>query len=358
MAEENDQNGDKTEAPTPRRIEKAREEGEVPVSKDLSTAAALAGATIGAAMVGPDAAKALVAAITVLYERPHAVDPALMIEALWPTIRAATLLLFGIAAFALVLGAGSTLAQTQLHVSAKLIAPKLSRLSPLAGAKRLVSPENLMEFVKSVVKLSVLIAAAVAVLWDAPSRLVHAVEWAPSALLSVVVADAFRLLLALLAALAVIGVLDVAWTRYRHTQRLRMSRQDIREEMKQSEGDPEIRARLRRIRAERSRSRMLAAVPQSTVVITNPTHYAVALAYDRASSAAPKVVAKGVDHLAAKIRESAEEHRIPIVANPPLARALYTVELDREIPEEHYQAVAEIIAYVWRLKGQAPSRAG
>jgi flagellar biosynthetic protein FlhB len=137
-----------------------------------------------------------------------------------------------------------------------------------------------------------------------------------------------------------------------------MSRQDIREEMKQSEGDPEIRARLRRIRAERSRSRMLAAVPKSTVVITNPTHYAVALAYDRDSSAAPKVVAKGVDHLAAKIRESAEEHRIPIVANPPLARALYTVELDREIPEEHYQAVAEIIAYVWRLKGQVPRRAG
>jgi flagellar biosynthetic protein FlhB len=170
----------------------------------------------------------------------------------------------------------------------------------------------------------------------------------------VTVADTFRLLLALLAALGAIAVLDVAWTRYRHTQRLRMSRQDIREEMKQSEGDPEIRARLRRIRAERSRSRMLAAVPKSTVVITNPTHYAVALAYDRDSSAAPKVVAKGVDHLAAKIRESAEKHRIPIIANPPLARALYTVELDREIPEEHYQAVAEIIAYVWRLKGQVP----
>lgn len=358
MAEENDQNGDKTEAPTPRRIEKAREEGQVPVSKDLSTAAALAGATIGAAMVGPDAAKALIAAIVVLFERPHAIDRALMMEAIWPTIRAALLLLIGITAFALVLGAGSTLAQTKLHVSAKRIAPKLSRLSPLAGAKRLVSPENLMEFVKSLAKLAVLIAAAVAVLWDAPSRLLHAAEWAPSTMLSVVVADAFRLLLALLAALAVIGVLDVAWTRYRHTQRLRMSRQDIREEMKQSEGDPEIRARLRQIRAERSRNRMLAAVPKSTVVITNPTHYAVALAYDRDASAAPKVVAKGVDHLAAKIRESAEEHRIPIVANPPLARALYTVELDREIPEEHYQAVAEIIAYVWRLKGQAPRHAG
>lgn len=358
MAEEKDQNGEKTEAPTPRRLEKAREEGQVPVSKDLSTAAALAGATIGAAMVGPDAAHALVGAITVLYERPHAVDPALMTEALRPTIRAAALLLLGLATFAMILGAGTTLVQTRLHLSAKRIAPKLSRLSPLAGAKRLVSPDNLMEFVKSFAKLSVLIAAAVAVLWDAPSRLVHAAEWAPATLLSVLVADAFRLLLALLAALAAIGALDVAWTRYRHTQQLKMSRQDIREEMKQSEGDPEIRARLRRIRAERSRKRMLAAVPQSTVVITNPTHYAVALAYDRHSSAAPKVVAKGVDHLAARIRASAEEHRIPIVANPPLARALYSVELDREIPEEHYQAVAEIIAYVWRLKGQVHPHAG
>ncbi|WP_439579562.1 flagellar biosynthesis protein FlhB [Elioraea sp.] len=358
MAEEKDGNGEKTEAPTPRRLEKAREDGEVPVSKDLATAAALAGATIGAAMVGPDAAKALIAAIVVLFERAHTVDPALMTEALWPVLRAAALLLIGIAAFALALGAGTTLAQTRLLVSAKRIAPKRSRLSPLAGAKRIVSPENLMEFVKSLAKLSVLIAAAVAVLWDAPSRLLHSAEWAPSTLLAVVVADAFRLLLALLAALTVIGVLDVAWSRYRHAQRLRMSRQDIREEMKQSEGDPEIRARLRRIRAERSRNRMLAAVPKSTVVITNPTHYAVALAYDRDGSAAPKVMAKGVDHLAAKIRASAEEHRIPIVANPPLARALYTVEVDREIPEEHYQAVAEIIAYVWRLKGQVPHRAG
>ena len=358
MAEETEQGGEKTEAPTPRRIEKAREEGQIPVSKDLSAAAALAGATVGAAMVGPDAARALIAAMTALYERSHAVDPALMAEALRPTIRAALLLLLGIAAFALVLGAGSTLAQTQLHLSLKRIAPRLSRLSPLAGAKRLVSVENLVEFLKSLAKLAVLIAAAVAVLWDAPARLVHAAEWAPATLLAVTVADAFRLLLALLAALAVIGVLDVAWMRYRHSQRLRMSRQDIREEMKQSEGDPEIRARLRRIRAERARSRMLAQVPKATVVVTNPTHYAVALAYDRGSSAAPKVVAKGVDHLAAKIRALAEEHRIPVVANPPLARALYTVELDREIPEEHYQAVAEIIAYVWRLKGLVPRHAG
>jgi flagellar biosynthetic protein FlhB len=357
MAEENETGGDKTEAPTPRRLEKAREEGQVPVSKDLSTAAALAGATIGAAMAGPEAATALLKAVLPLFERGHAIDAGLIAEALRPTLRAAAVLLLGIAGLALVLGVGATLLQTRLLVSAKGIAPKLSRLSPLAGAKRIVSPEYLMEFLKSLAKLAVLAGAAVVVLWDAPSRLVHAAEWDPGTLLSVAVADAFRLLFALLAALAVIGVLDLAWSRWRHGQRLRMSRQDIREELKQSEGDPEIRARLRRIRAERSRNRMLAAVPQATVVVTNPTHYAVALAYDRNTSAAPRVVAKGVDHLAARIRAAAEEHGVPIVANPPLARARYTVEVDREIPEEHYQAVAEIIAYVWRLKGSVPPHA-
>jgi flagellar biosynthesis protein FlhB len=128
-----------------------------------------------------------------------------------------------------------------------------------------------------------------------------------------------------------------------------MSRHDIMEEQKETEGDPRIKARLRQIRVLRARKRMLAAVPKATVVITNPTHYAVALSYDRARVAAPRVVAKGVDTLAVRIREVAQDNHVPIIANPPLARALYQVELDREIPAEHFQAVAEIIAYVWRL---------
>ncbi len=135
----------------------------------------------------------------------------------------------------------------------------------------------------------------------------------------------------------------------RHSRSLRMSRHDIIEEQKETEGDPRIKARLRQIRVLRARKRMLAAVPKATVVITNPTHYAVALSYDRAKHAAPRVVAKGVDTLAVRIREVAQDNRVPIVANPPLARALYQVELDSEIPAEHFQAVAEIIAYVWRL---------
>jgi flagellar biosynthetic protein FlhB len=134
---------------------------------------------------------------------------------------------------------------------------------------------------------------------------------------------------------------------------MRMSRQDIKEEMRESEGDPQVKARLRQLRLQRARQRMMAAVPRATVVITNPTHYAIALVYDRSAGGAPRVVAKGVDAVAARIRAIAEENNVPLVANPPIARALFRVELDAEIPAEYFQAVAEIIAYVWRLRGVA-----
>ena len=161
-----------------------------------------------------------------------------------------------------------------------------------------------------------------------------------------------HLLLVVLAAQAAIAVLDYWWVTLRHARGLRMSRHDITEEQREVEGDPRVKARLRQIRNFRARKRMLAAVPKATVVIVNPTHYAVALTYDRARVAAPRVVAKGVDSLASRIREVAQASSVPLVVNPPLARALYRVEVDSEIPAEHYQAVAEIIAYIWRLKSR------
>jgi flagellar biosynthetic protein FlhB len=178
----------------------------------------------------------------------------------------------------------------------------------------------------------------------------------PRLLLSQAGPPVFHVLLVVLAAQAVIAGIDVFLVRLRHARRLRMSRQDVRDELRESDGDPKIKARIRQIRLQRARKRMMAAVPKATVVVTNPTHYAVALTYDRAKNAAPRVVAKGVDSMAARIREVAEASRVPLVANPPLARALYQVELDRDIPAEHYQAVAEIIAYVWRLGQRARPR--
>jgi len=156
--------------------------------------------------------------------------------------------------------------------------------------------------------------------------------------------------------MTVIAALDFMYQRYNQYKNLRMTKQEVKDEHKQSEGDPHVKARIRRLRQERAQQRMMAAVPEADVVITNPTHYAVALEYKMETMPAPRLVAKGVDSLAQRIRETAEEHEVPLVENPPLARALYAaIELDEEIPAEYYQAVAEVIGYVMRLKGRLPN---
>jgi flagellar biosynthetic protein FlhB len=163
----------------------------------------------------------------------------------------------------------------------------------------------------------------------------------------------YKVLLAALVVLAIIAAADYVIQRYRFLQRNRMSKQEVKEEFRQNEGDPQIKAKIRQIRQERAKKRMIAAVPEATVIITNPTHYAVALKYESGQMAAPICVAKGVDALALKIREVAREHDVPVVENPPLARALHaTVEVDEQIPTEHYKAVAQVIGYVMRLTGR------
>jgi flagellar biosynthetic protein FlhB len=258
---------------------------------------------------------------------------------------------------ALVGGAGSVLVQTSFLINAHALAPDLKRINPGAGLKRLLGVESLMEALRSIVKIAVISA----MLWHVLSGDLAALARLPfqdvMLLPSQIMPPIMRVATAVLMTQAVIVVADVFWVRLRYAQRMRMSRQDIRDEHKESEGDPKIKARIRQIRQQRARKRMLAAVPKATVIVTNPTHYAVALAYDRTKSAAPRVVAKGVDSMAARIRDVASANRVPMVANPPLARALYKVQLDADIPAEHYQAVAELIAYVWRLD-QANRRGG
>jgi flagellar biosynthetic protein FlhB len=161
------------------------------------------------------------------------------------------------------------------------------------------------------------------------------------------------LILLLLGAQAAIAGADLLVVRLRYARRQRQSRHELKEEQKSTEGNPQIKQKLRQIARARAKRRMMAAVPKATVVVTNPTHYAVALAYERGGRGAPRVTAKGADEIAARIRELAQEHRIPIVANPPLARALYRIDIDTEIPSEMFRAVAEVIAYVWRLRNRA-----
>jgi flagellar biosynthetic protein FlhB len=249
--------------------------------------------------------------------------------------------------------AGS-LVQTGLVLATARIGFDAERLSIIKGFSRLFSLRALTDFIKNLSKVT---AASAALLWlFAPElkRLPLLSTAGAGALMAELYSMILRLALAVLVVLAFIAVIDYGYQRFSFLRGQRMSKQEVKEEHKQAEGDPIVRSRLRQIRMERARRRMMAAVPTASVVITNPTHYAVALKYAEGDKGAPKVVAKGADLVAERIREVARENDVPLVANPPLARALYaSVELDHEIPPEHYRAVAEIISYVFRLKGKA-----
>ncbi len=350
MAEAGADAEDRTEAATPRRLEQAREEGRVPLSREVATFAVLGAAALVLMMQAPAAARTLAGQMAVLLEQAHAIDPLVALRAalLAAGIAAAPFALAGLLA-----GVGSVLLQTGFLFNPAALMPDPSRLSPLAGLHRLFSPATLTDTGKAVLKAGAAAVVLVRVLDGALPDLRAAVFWTAPELLDRTARLLMHMLLAVLAVQGAVALLDVVRTRLKHGRDLRMSREDIRQEMRDSEGDPQVKGRLRQLRMQRARQRMMAAVPKATVVVTNPTHYAVALTYDRAGGNAPRVVAKGVDTVAARIRAVAEENKVPLVANPPLARALYRVELDAEIPAEHFQAVAEIIAYVWRLRGRA-----
>jgi flagellar biosynthetic protein FlhB len=343
------ESGDRTKPATERRLQRAREDGEAPMSRELCVLAGLAAATLVLGMAGPVLARALSARLVSMLSAMDSTPDAALRDAGW------TLLLAVMPLIAAVLLAGgmAVLLQTGGLMRGKALIPDLSRLSPKRGLTRLLGPDNLVEAVKSLAKVGVLAWAAWRALMDALPGATASVWWQPETLLDRVTRDLMHLCLLVLACQTAIAVLDLAWVRFRFAGRMRMSAQDIKQEHRESEGDPRLKAKLRQLRNARARRRMMAAVPSATVVITNPTHYAVALAYDRGTQSAPRVVAKGMDDVAARIRAMATEHGVPLVANPPLARMLHTLELDAEVPAEHFQAVAEIIAYVWRLRGKA-----
>jgi flagellar biosynthetic protein FlhB len=228
--------------------------------------------------------------------------------------------------------------------------PSLEKISPLAGLKRIFSLRSFADFVKGLLKIAVVGGIVYVVITPSVGDLHKLVGMEIVQLLRVIVSLLNRLLFTVFAAMVVIAALDLFYQRYEHVKGLRMSRQEIKDEMRESEGDPMVKGRLRQLRMERARKRMMAEVPKADVVVTNPTHYAVALRYDPEMSS-PKVVAKGVDKVAQKIREIAKENDVPVVENPPLARGLYAaVEVDQEITPEFYKAVAEVIGYIYRMK--------
>jgi flagellar biosynthetic protein FlhB len=257
-----------------------------------------------------------------------------------------------------VLALFSGFVQNGVLFSAEQLMPKLDKISPMAGFHRLFSTKAVVELVKGVLKLAVVGTVLTMVVMPHLAHITELPGYTVPDLLIYTGKLAGKVLLASLAVITVIAGLDMFYQRFAHMKSLRMSKQEIRDEMKQTDGDPMIKSRLRQIRMERARRRMMAEVPKATVVITNPTHFAVALRYEQSKMEAPIVVAKGADVVAARIRELAQENDVPIVENPPLARALYaTVDLDHPVPSEHYRAIAEIIGYVMKLKQKVRGRA-
>jgi len=337
MAEENDES-DKTEDPTLKRLEDALQRGDVAKSQEVNTWFVIA----GAALVLVGFSGSLSSGLTATFRGLMHLFQNLEVEVLAAT--AIPILLLALAAI------GGNMIQHRLVWSGEQLKPKLSKISPMEGAKRLFSKLALVNFAKGLVKLALIGTLMLWVLWPERNRLDALVVMDVAALLELTKSLALKLVGSVVAALAVIAALDYLFQYRTWYNRHKMSLREMKEEFKHSEGDPHIKAKIRQLRQERTRKRMMAAVPKASVVITNPTHYAVALQYDRGMNA-PVCVAKGVDHIALKIREVAAEHSIPVVENPPLARALHaTVEIDREIAPDHYKAVAEVISYVMRLR--------
>lgn len=350
MAEEDDDT-EKTEDPSGKKLEKARSEGQIVQSQEIRSWGMLLGATLGVMMLAPGLMHGVDKAIRKYIESPHALslEPTSVVNLFAGLSLDLALALAPLMGLLMVVAVAGNIGQFGLLSSVSKIAPKFSNLSPMVGLKRMFGGRAWMEFFKGLLKLTVV---GIVVWWVAMPLLAD-FDLMPGrdvlAMLDRLWTIIIRLSMATVGVMTAIAALDFGYQYFSYMKKMRMTKQEVKDEHKQTEGDPLIKSRIRRIRMERARKRMMAAVPKATVVVTNPTHYAVALSYKIEEMQAPTVVAKGVDFLAQKIREKAEEHEVPVVENPPLARALYaSVDIDQEIPHEHYKAVAEVIGFVMR----------
>ncbi len=349
MAEQED-GAERTEDPTPKKLDEALQRGDVVKSQEVNAWFVTGGGVLALFAFGDATAGNLVAVLRGLVGNAHAYDLA-AVRML--TERLGTEVLLAVAVPLLVImlaGVAGNLVQGRLVWSTQVLAPKLSRISLLSGAKRLFSKQALVNFAKGLVKLTLIGTLLAWLLWPERRHLDAMVLLDPAAILPFAGNLTLRLMAAVAAALAVIAALDYFYQYQTWFNRQKMSLREVKEEFKQTEGDPTVKGKLRQLRQAKMRKRMMAAVPEASVVIMNPTHFAVALRYE-AGMSAPVCVAKGVDALALKIREIATAYAVPVVENPPLARALHAaVEVDEEVPPEHYKAVAEVIGYIMRLR--------
>src|SRR5579862_2700828 len=344
---------ERTERPTQKRLEEARRRGQLPRSRDLTSAAVVLIAGAGLRFLGSHMGAQLYALMqsSLTLSREQVLDENLLVPSLAATVSKALVSCAPVLGLTVLAALLAPLALGGWNLSFEALVPDFTRLSPIGGLQRIFSLRSVVELAKAFAKFAVVATVAVCFLWKNSSELMTLAS-EPT---RVAIAHAAQLsgsaLLTLAAALALIAAADVPWQLWQHNQRMRMSRQEVRDEHKESEGSPEIKGRVRKAQQEIARRRMMQEVPKADVVVVNPTHFAVALRYDEKRMRAPLVVAKGADEVAQRIREVAGEHRVPIFEAPPLARALFrSVQIGAEIPTTLYVAVAQVLTYVYQLR--------
>jgi flagellar biosynthesis protein FlhB len=350
MAEDSDQ--EKSQEPTQKKLDDAVKKGDVAKSQEVPAFMVLFVAALIVMAFGPSVTASLARSLAAVFRNAHDIQIGqgglmrLMLDLGLAVGMTLALPFLAVMAAAI---AGNLL-QHRFVFSAEQMKPKMSKISPIAGFKRIFGVEAIAQFVKGLVKIAAVTAGLVFALWPERDKLDMLVAADIAVLLPITRDLLLKAFVAIVIVMAAMAVLDFFYQRMRWLKRQRMSFQEIKEEFKQQEGSPEIKAKVAQLRRERARKRMMAEVPKAAVVVTNPTHFAVALKYE-AGMAAPVVVAKGLDTIALKIREVATAAGVPIVENPPLARALHAaVDLEDEIPTEHYKAVAEVIGFVMRQR--------
>lgn len=356
MADDDQDQEQKTEEPTTKRLEEAHRKGNVAFSRELASFFILCVLALTVAWFSPymmHSAKLLLLPFLANADAFSVDAPPGAGQVLSHAAFTGIFIIAAPLVGCIVAALTSSWLQNGIIFTNETMIPKLNRISPIAGFKRLFSLRSVVEFLKGLVKITIVGAVAfIAVYPDLP-QLQKLPGSSTESMLAFLATLALRMIIGIAIAMFFIAILDLLYQRWQYIKSLRMTRQEVRDEYKQSEGDPMVKQRLRNLRRERAQRRMMSAVPEADVVITNPTHFSVALTYDTDTMKAPVVVAKGQDLIALRIREVAKEHDVPIVENPPLARALFSSsDLGEEIPLQHYEAVAKVISYVYQLKGK------
>ncbi len=356
MAESKDSFQEKTEHPTPKRIKDAREEGNVAQSQDLGSAFVLLGGILFMLLIGPSMIEQLRWAFRVIYEGIPYLE--ITEESIVGHFRHGGMfmakLLTPFALPLLIIALLAKVLQIGWLLSSKSLKPKFSKMNPLTNLKNIVGSRGMVELAKGILKIIIVGTIGYMTVLSEIPRFVMLIDKDISAIMATIGSTAIKLGIRITIAILLLAILDFMYQKWKHTKDLKMTKQEVKDELKQSEGDPQVKSRIRQIQMRTSLNRMISQMPEADVVVANPTHVAVALKYDPAIMEAPRVIAKGKRKLALRIKDVARELDIPIIENPELARALYkTTEIGWEIPFDLFQAVAEVLALVYRLRNAA-----